>query len=61
MPKYSIDLEKSLELQNEISHHLTKICDETEYCCNCKYSKSCSFNIQLSVLLRQAIKKKENF
>lgn len=61
MPKYFIDLEKSLELQNEISHCFTKTCEATEYCYDCEYSKICSFNINLSILLRQAIKKKENF
>ena len=58
MPKYFIDLEKSLELQNELSTHLTKICDEVEYCCDCQYSEFCSFNINFSFALRQAIKRK---
>lgn len=61
MPKYFIDLEKSLELQNEISSRFAKTCDETEWCCDCKYSKSCAFNINLSVVLRQAIKAKGGY
>lgn len=57
MPKYFIDLEKSLELQNELSSHLTKMCDKVEYCFECKYSEFCSFNINFSFILRQAIKR----
>ena len=61
MPKYFIDLGKSLELQNELSSCLEKVCDETEYCCDCKFLKLCSFNIDFSFLLRQAIKKRGDY
>lgn len=58
MPKYILNLEKSLELQNELSHYFVETCNATEYCYECKYEKICTFNIGLSALLRQAIRNK---
>ena len=58
MPKYFIDLEKSLELQNKISSCFKETCEATEYCYDCKYSKCCTFNINVSFLLRQAIRER---
>lgn len=57
MPKYILDLEKSLDFQNELSSCISDNCEATEYCCECKYEKICSFNINLSVLLRREINK----
>lgn len=57
MPKYILNLEKSLELQNELTDYFAETCEVTEYCCECKYEKLCTFNINLSVLLRREINK----
>ena len=57
MPKYILDLEKSLDFQNELSSCISDNCDVTEECYECKYEKICSFNINLSVLLRREINK----
>lgn len=57
MPKYILNLEKSLDLQNELSSYISGTCETTEFCCECKYEKICNFNINLSVLLRREINK----
>ena len=57
MPKYILNLEKSLDLQNELTDCFAETCEATEYCCECKYEKLCTFNINLSVLLRRKINK----
>ena len=57
MPKYILNLEKSLDLQNELSNYISDNCEATEYCCERKYEKLCTFNVNLSVLLRREINK----
>lgn len=57
MPKYILNLEKSLDLQNELSSCISNGCETTEYCCECKYEKLCTLNVNLSVLLRREINK----
>lgn len=50
MPKYILDLEKSLDLQMEITEELAEICKETD-CTDCKFESLCHFNIKATTQL----------
>lgn len=57
MPKYILNLEKSLELQKNITKELTDICETTD-CEYCEYRLLCNFNIDTTIQLTLLKKRK---